>query len=63
MAILVDANIKNVVPVELYAVCEIARLCIQAEAASRPSMEEVLFMLVQSLGIGLEQYAPSNGSA
>lgn len=51
MAILVDATLKNVVPLELYSVCEIARLCIQAEAASRPSMEEVHYMLVQSLGI------------
>ncbi|MCO5594123.1 hypothetical protein L7F22_048144 [Adiantum nelumboides] len=60
MTILADAALKNVVPVELYSVCEIARLCIQTEAASRPSMEEVLFMLVQSLGIGLEQGAPLN---
>ncbi|KAI5075446.1 hypothetical protein GOP47_0009522 [Adiantum capillus-veneris] len=57
MTILADAALKNVVPVELYSVCEIARLCIQTEAASRPGMEEVLFMLVQSLGIGLEQGA------
>eukprot|EP00250_Pteridium_aquilinum_P024272 c2878_g1_i1 orf=195-1283(+) len=58
MTILADTALKNVVPLELYSVCEIARLCIQTEAASRPNMEEVLFMLVQSLGIGLEQSGP-----
>lgn len=63
MTILADATLKNVVPVELYSVCEIARLCIQTEAASRPSMEEVLFMLVQSLGIELEHGVPVNGTA
>lgn len=57
MTILADAALNNVVPVELYSVCEIARLCIQTEAASRPTMEEVLYMLVQSLGIGLENSA------
>lgn len=54
MNILADAALTNVVPVELYSVCEIARLCVQAEAASRPTMNEVLYMLVQSLGFGLE---------
>lgn len=60
MTILADTSLNNVVPVELYSVCEIARLCIQTEAGSRPAMEEVLYMLVQSLGIGLEHGAPEN---
>eukprot|EP00250_Pteridium_aquilinum_P023294 c26592_g1_i1 orf=1-1062(-) len=60
---LVDPTLKNVVPLELYSVCEIARLCTQPEAASRPSMEDVLYMLVQSLGVGLESAAPLNTTA
>ena len=55
MAILADPTLKNVVPLELYSVCEIARLCIQEEAASRPRMEEVHYMLVQSLGMEEEE--------
>lgn len=63
MTLLVDPTLKNVVPLELYSVCEIARLCIQKELASRPSMEDVQYMLVQSLGINLESSASMNGSA
>lgn len=63
MTLLVDPTVKNVVPLELYSVCEIARLCIQEEVASRPSMEDVQYMLVQSLGINLESSASMSGSA
>lgn len=58
MMALTDPTLKNVAPLELYSVCEIARLCIQQEASSRPKMEDVLYMLVQSLGIGSEAAAP-----
>lgn len=63
MTLLADPTLKNVVPLELYSVCEIARLCIQIEVASRPSMKEVLYMLVQSLGIDLESSASMNSNA
>lgn len=59
MTNLTDSALKGVVLLELYSLCDIARLCVQHEASSRPSMEDVLYMLVQSLGIRPETVAPS----
>lgn len=56
---LTDPTLKNVIPLELYSVCEVARLCVQQEASSRPSMEGVLYMLSQSLGMESDTPASS----
>lgn len=59
MVDLMDPTLKNLSPMELYSICEIARVCVQQEASSRPSMKEVVDMLVQTLGISAESAAPS----
>eukprot|EP00249_Psilotum_nudum_P003778 c17269_g1_i1 orf=741-1892(+) len=56
---LVDPRLSIAVSTELYSVCDIAFLCIQREALSRPCMKEALEMLVQALGIGTETAAPA----
>ncbi|XP_002986220.2 protein MALE DISCOVERER 2 [Selaginella moellendorffii] len=55
---LVDKSMSNVCPMELYSVCELARLCTQRESSSRPSMRDVSDLLVQSLAIPAEAAAP-----
>ncbi|KAJ7535129.1 hypothetical protein O6H91_12G019300 [Diphasiastrum complanatum] len=55
---LTDPSLKNVSPLELYSLCEIARLCIQHEASSRPCMRDILAMLKQTLAISAETAAP-----
>ncbi|KAJ7524930.1 hypothetical protein O6H91_17G028400 [Diphasiastrum complanatum] len=55
---LIDPSLKNVSPLEMYSLCEIARLCIQREASSRPCMRDVLEMLKKTLVISAETAAP-----
>jgi serine/threonine protein kinase len=45
---------------ELYALCDIARTCVQDQSVNRPTIRDVAKALVENLGHGMSSFAGSN---